>query len=406
MPTIPNMYAGAGGGSYPDVADVTPTQVGGDSGQQGMSYLGAARAAAPKVKDWLGDAVSFLMFGHGRQKDGTPPDHVVQGAGAHLASMSAPTRSVDPGFNFSDTNYPQGGGGRSAALTDAPVDRLATRDRAAGIRGGGNRATPSSPSRTMGQTPVTAQPQSNDPNALKLADLDRVMKDPAMDQLKAQLAKLDGKGGEIDLTPLAALSDSWSGGHLAQAYDRPLTTKQIEGMKTQIAEQLARRQGDLEWHLDRNREMAARTAMMGQVAQTAADSRETVGAGHDDARLGAAQIHGAAGAGKAPKVPPENDPGKVSAFYKPMVTSHLHLNYDDPTKGKAIGGAAVEADQQVMQVAHRLMQMYPQQYPSLKSAYGEALQGAKDGHYQLRLTGLRPRRGGTPGYDQEAAGGD
>jgi hypothetical protein len=230
-----------------------------------------------------------------------------------------------------DRSVDQASGGPGAVSEgEGPVARGARRGSSQGGR-------PSSPGHTNGAEPATLQQGGKGQQ-----------QDPMMAQLKAMFDKMDGKKGEVDMTPLLALTDAWTGSHFAQSYDRPLTEKQIETMKMQMAEQMARRQSEIQYHKDlidsRNNSSERRL----QGVQDTNQSHENVAGINAGARIGAANIGASAkGQKAAPLIPPEEK--SLKTHYGPRVKSYLQSNYDDPTGGKAVGGAVVEAHDQLME---------------------------------------------------------
>lgn len=280
----------------------------------------------------------------------------------------------------------QATGGRGAVSEgDGPVTRGARRGSSQGGR-------PSSPGTTNGAEAVTQVQQQGGQGQ---------QQDPMMAQLKSMFDKMDGKKGETDMTPLLALTDAWTGSHFAQSYDRPLTEKQIETMKMQMAEQMARRQADIQYHKDLidSRIHGADQRLAG--VQDTNQTRENVAGTMAGARLGAANINAAA---RGDKAPPAISPDERSlkSHFAPQVKSYLQSNFDDPTGGKAIGGAAVEAHGQLMGMARALMTKNPQAYPDLRTAYQQAVQDLPV--VGGRFTGLKPRGGGAKPYGK--GGGD
>jgi hypothetical protein len=85
------------------------------------------------------------------------------------------------------------------------------------------------------------RPKKRKPNeeAVNLAKAGTVPEDQATKELKALIKRIEGKK-DFDLTPLLALTDTWTGSNFTRSYDRPLNEderdKVVASLKARVAE--------------------------------------------------------------------------------------------------------------------------------------------------------------------------
>lgn len=370
-------------------------------------------SAAGKTKDWLTGALHYLVTGKADGK--LPPAFVTEGAKDHLATYGGPTNEggarMLPGagsspagrspaggselaskLDFSQTNYPGSGAQDSVRGPIARGGTTAGMRSAANGSGRGNGVTPSKPGKSTGKEPVTMAPRSSDPAASSTKD--DVTQDPAVQGLSALLKKYtSGEREQVDLSPLAALSDSWSkGGKMLSGYERPMSDADRSKLTAGLTENLARRQSDIEWH-------KARMAQMGDkndAYRYGADSRAEAlmrthgvdpNAGQGEANFLAppkpAPVRGGGRGGPKPKTPEQESKAAYSSnsgILKNVVMSNFA---GDP---KALPGATQEAHQ----FADRVAKQYVAggAYPDYNTAYQQAIHDlpeyARRGHFAPR----------------------
>jgi hypothetical protein len=68
--------------------------------------------------------------------------------------------------------------------------------------------------------------------------------------LRDALAKYSGKEGQLDLTPLLALTDSWTGSRMAQAYDKPMTEEERDQLVMGLRSKIAQHEDDIAYKRD------------------------------------------------------------------------------------------------------------------------------------------------------------
>lgn len=296
------------------------------------------------------------------------------------------------------------GGYGAVAQGNGPVVRPGMAARGVSARG----ARPSSPNVSVPTGPASLQPSGSDPETVTAAN--QRGQDPMLAQLRQMYDKLDQRKGKMDLTPLAALTDAWTGSHFAQSYDRPLTDKQVQQMKAQLAENIAARQSQIQYHRD------LIGARIYGADQRLAGQQVSAGARTDAAQIGAdgriavqdGRNQGAA-ARQAAKPQPVFSPDEkaLKSHFAPVLKGWLARTYDDPTGGKAMGGAVVEAHGQVMKMANVLMRSDPRHYPDLRTAYSQAVDDlTKYSRGGAGFTGLKPRAQNTPEYKQGGSDAD
>lgn len=395
---------------------------GGAPGSGGRADEGMARDAG-KAPDWFKKALSFFgdaikTGGVDPSKSGKLPQSVIDGATKHLSSNeNALVRPLGGRGASSDWDGPVGtsrpggsevsgaldfaNGNRPAGTSSPQDDRMSpvarpgqsSRSVASGL-GQGNKRTPSSPSTTSGRSPVTAAPRDSDPDASS-TKVDDVTKDPAVQSLSALLKKYtDGTSDRVDLSPLAALSDSWSHGKLLEGYNRPMGDQEKARLQAQLAENLARRQSDLEWHKARMAQYQDHNDAMRDRATTAAGAQMRVHGVDPNANPGdpnylaaprpVAPGRGAGGRG-GPRAPtPEQESRQAFSANSGILKNIVMSNYSgDP---KALQGATQETHQFVDSTARKYMQAGL--YPDYKSAYGQAI---KDLPEYMRRGVVAPR---------------
>lgn len=148
------------------------------------------------------------------------------------------------------------GAGPQQAVPPRPVVNVPVKPPKAKGKGGGGGAGDGGPVADAAPVDVNSVIKKDDEQAAN----------PVLDPIKALIKKYEEEPKKLDLSPLIALTDSWTGSNLKAGYDRPMNEEERDRTIMTLRQYVAKSEADQKYKQDYLAAMAHQNATRGQIA--------------------------------------------------------------------------------------------------------------------------------------------